>query len=318
MLNKKKFAKKKIKNLKIKINRILNKIILFFRKKHRKLTYILITLILLFSISPIILSKTFLSQENKISEVKFTPEDVQKFDDEELRKELKTKLIWQNIFIVKYLKTRSLLKDIQKKYNIVKDIKIISSKDKRNEVRVKMEFQDLSLLFNDGTRNIWVVEDSFYILNKDTTFLSGNKKIYLPSYVQEMTFFTWFFYKIPEKKLKMQFQEITNFFSEDTIQKIKYIPWWTRTILELKSANLTTGEQRKLKNLAENDIWFGKKIFFNNTKDISKQLNLYLLTKQEIEKWNMPNVKFDQIKEIDLWGLDYVVICIDEWGCLKR
>lgn len=317
MLNKKKFVRKKIKNIKIKINRITNKIISFFRQKHRKLTYVLITLILLIIISPLILSKTFFSNENKISKVNFLPENIEKFDDAGLYKKIEKEIMWKNIFLMKYLNSKSLLKNIQSDYNIVKDIKLNSDKEKRNNITVEIQFKDLSFLFNDGARNIWVLDDKFYILTKNTTFLSGSIKIYLPNYTQEIDEFTGFFYKIPEKKLKMQIKEIKDFFGEDNIAKIKYIPWWTRTLIELKEDSISTWEQKKLKNLAENDLWFGKKIFFNNSKDISKQLNLYLLTKQEIEK-SIPNTKFNQIEEIDLWWLDYVIICIDQWGCLKK
>ncbi len=318
MLNQKKFVRRKVKNFKIKIQKFFQRILHFLRQKHRKWTYIIITVLLLIIISPIILSKTFFSEENKIAKVSFLADNIAKFDDPGLYKDIKQGILGKNIFVVKYLWTKSLLKEVQSKYNIVKDIKVISEKDKRNQVTAEIEFNDLSFLFNDWSRNIWVLDGKFYILMRDTTFLSGNSKIYLPSYVQNLESFTWFFYKIPENILKDQIQEIKNFFDPNTIEKIKYIPGATRTVLELKESNISTWEQRKLKRLTENDIWFGKKIFFNNSKDISKQLNLYLLTKQELEKWDIQNIKFDQIKEIDVWWLDYVIICVDTWWCLRR
>ena len=252
------------------------KFINFFKKKYIWIFsfFLVLTIFLGFYF---LLQSTIFAKENKIKEINFSKKSVKQYDNPYLYKKLKNTLSWKNIFFVKYFKKENLLKSIKKDFPLVEYFKIY--KNSSNNIAIDILYKQPSLIF-DNWKNIFIsYKENFYSISTWDQIISGKNSISLPSYTQSINSFSGFFHKISEKKLKFQISKIKEIIWKDNIKSIKYLPWWIKTIVNLKN----------------------KVIYFSNNKDISEQLKKYVILKRNYSK-------FKDIKEIDLGSTKNVII----------
>lgn len=270
-------SKKKKKNTSKKILKKKIRYFLHNFKKKKKL-YISITVVVLITlIIYITLQQTIFSEKYDIQEINYSKESVEKYDNPYLYKEIKEKIKDKNFYIFTFFQKNKFLKKLQKKYPILKDIQLHFKNTQR--VVVTTNFCQPNLVFFNWENLKWSLKENFVELSSWSLLLSGKQEIYLPDYTKKIKNRSWFFYKISENKLSNQIKQIKNFFWE-SIDKIHYLPGWSKTIVSTKK---------------------GKKIYINNLKNIIKQFQKYSILKEKYKN-------FQNLEKIDLWSNKSIII----------
>lgn len=264
-----------------KFKAILNKKLKYlkiFIKKNSKLTYIFIWILLFFISIWIFLDKTFLSLKHNLKIIDFAQQSIDAYDEPKLYKQIKKDLVWKNYFILKLFEMKDIIENLKKDYPIIDDISLV--KVTTNHIMVNIKFIDPNIIFYDKSRILWSKDEFFFEIYTWSSLLKWRKMIDIPTHTNKYDDMDWFYYMVPEKKLKLQFDEVISFLWINNIVNIEYLPWWSKTIITLNK-------------------W--QKIFFDNIKPITDQLNKYYII-----SLNYP--EFDKLKEIDLWSSNDIII----------
>lgn len=242
---------------------------------------IIITIITLLIIGlNYVVNKTIFLPKYNITQVNFSEKTLEVDNNPYLFKDIKQYLIGKNYFIVSKFKKGSIESEIKEKYKTVKNLDIFFVSD--NNIWVDITFSKPNIIFQSnigylGSKN-WVLYEIF----SWSILLSWAEFIHLPEYFnyKNESELEWFFYLTKEKDLTFQIAEIKDFIGKDKIEKITYLPWWWKTILNLVNK---------------------KNIYFDNTKSITDQIDkLVSLQKNYTE--------YETITEIDLWSMDNIII----------
>lgn len=271
-------SKKKSKNIEFNIwlKRTSKKFFWFLKKRIKAVSIILILIFLWVSFS-FIVNNTVLSDVNIIKVIKFNNENLKKVDDPLLYNDIMTHLKNKNFFMVNYLWIWNFKQEIKNSYEVIEDIKLYKTQD--NTVYVDIKFYKPSLIFNNTMKKIWVYRWHFFDISTGSSFLTWEIIIDLPDYTKDWVF-TWFFFKINENTLKFQVDQIVKTFWKKYIKNVFYIPWAWKIIVTLSDE---------------------KKIYFDGSKNVWEQLNKFLMFQNSY-------LKFNDLKEIDLWSIDDVIV----------
>lgn len=262
--------------LKIIAKKYWKKIFLFL-KKHSKKVYIVLWILFVFVVFKILIDLTVFSNINHIRKVTFNKESVKIIDDEFLYSDITDVLKWQNYFTMKYWKFSKSVAKIKSEYKLVDSILLYKSNP--NEAYVDVIFHKPSLIFDNWKKNIWVYNWYFFDVSTWSNLLTWHLIIKLPEYTQS-GLFSWFFYKISEKTLTFQFNQIEKTYGKKYIKSVEYIPGWWKSILTLID-------------------W--KIIYFDHNKNISEQLNKFLLLQKNYSL-------FQTLREVDLWSQTDLIV----------
>lgn len=249
-------------------------------KKIRNILIIVTIFTLLIIWINYVLNKTIFLPKYYINQVNFSENTLAIDNNPYLFKDIKQSLIGKNYFFVSKFKKSSIESSIKEKYNTVKKMDIFFVSD--NNIWVDIDFYKPSLIFQSnlgylGSKN-WVL----YEIYSWSLLLSWVEFINLPEYFdyKNESELEWFFYLTKEKDLAFQMAEIKDFIGKDKIEKITYLPWWWKTILNLVNK---------------------KNIYFDNTKSISEQIEKLVSLQKNYSD-------YEKIVEIDLWSMDNIII----------
>lgn len=282
--NKKKSSNRKIINIK-KIKRKnrtkskeLRKI---FKKievlKQKKIIWLIIWAILLIIWINILIQKTVYKAENLINEISFTKKNMEEYDNPYLYRDIQEELEWKNYYHYKLFKLKDFEEQLKEKYFVIKELKI--QKTKNLKYLIDISFIKPDIILQDWVRNIWMIDWNFFDIYEWNNIWSWVNSILIPEYTQSLKTLDWFFNKINKEEFLLQINTI-NIFFEWNINSIKYLPGWSKTLVNTLD---------------------GKKIYFNNIKPLSEQLEkLYIYQSDK----NL----YEKYKEIDLGSLDEVIV----------
>ncbi len=232
-----------------------------------------IFLILIFvTILSVILKYTFFNPNYQIQQVTFNKKNFSLYYNQDLYDQIVKYFSWKNIYIAN-LKKWNILEQIQSKYPIVKNIKLIRDKQKQ-KVIIDITFNYPKIIFKtEDWLILWSLNNKLFELNSKSLLITWTI-IFLPEYITSNQSFSGFYFKIDENKLHYQFKQLINYFGNQ-IDKIIYLPWWGKIITKLKN---------------------GKEIYFDSYKDILLQINKLeqkkdILTNPNIEKIDVGSLK---------------------------
>ncbi len=279
MIRKKWFGHKtsKKKHLKIKFHKFKK----FFCKNKYKASILLTITIILVSVW-LVVSQTFLSEDNIIRSVEFHPDNADISQDLKLYQSLREQLQGQNIFDIQYRKLPELTSQISQAHPLIKDIAL--TRLENNQIVLIFEPNYPEIVISDWEWYFAGISNQLIPIPDDTSLLSWAKIIDIPTEYQELNDLDGFFYRISSEHLAFQIWHIKNFFEWDdiyfsdqpkaTIKNIKYLPWGSKTLVETKD----------------------KKIRFDNTHSIIDQLKKYhLLTTNKDQHEKLQNINISQI-----------------------
>lgn len=249
-------------------------------KKNRNIIIIITIITLLIIWINYVLNKTIFLPKYHITKVNFSEDTLAVDNNPYLFKDIKQNLIGKNYFIVSKFKKKTIELEIKDKYKTVKNIDIFFVTD--NNIWVDISFHKPNIIFQSELGYLWSKNWMLFEIFSWSTYLSWAEIIHLPEYFnyKNETELEWFFYLTKEKDLTFQIAEIKDFIGKDKIEKITYLPWWWKTILNLVNK---------------------KNIYFDNTKSISEQIEKLVSLQKNYSE-------YETIKEIDLWSMDNIII----------
>ena len=246
-------------------------------KKHRRFIGISSFIVLLFIWFFFLLNFTLFNDKYEIVDVSFDKANINDYYNIDLYTDIRDAVLWQNFFTLNYLNKSEIINDLQSSYKILEDFSI--SYTWPNSILISLDFEKPNFVFYNWKSYFASYNENIFEIWTWSSLLSWTNKINIPSYTNNLDDFYWFYYKISESELLFQLSEIMDFLWKDNILNIEYLPWWTRSIIELD--------------------WI--QLYFNNEKDISWQLRRYEVFKDNYED-------FEKLDYIDLWSWEDLII----------
>lgn len=268
--------KKLFKRKKIYIKKLYKN---FYKKikKNRLKISIIFFLVISFIASILVIRFTIFHQDYTILSINYNEEDFSDYSDLTLYTWMPDLISNKNYFKSKYIDYSSIIDEIRKDHPIVRSFDM--SMVWVNTVYIDFDFYDPDFVFYNWDYNAYYW-DSIFELWTWSKLLSWANIVNLPDYHSDLDSFNGIFYKVSAELFTFQTNEIFNFFWEDNIDEIKYIPWASRLIV-FKSS------------------WL--EINFNLLESVADQLERYYLV-------NNSYPDYSSIKEIDLWSSNDIII----------
>ncbi len=225
-----------------------------------------------------VLNYTIFHPNYTIQEISFNQEDLQNYPYFSLFNSLQWKLLGQNYFSSKYINRNWLVADLQKQHPIIKDI-FLSIKWNWL-VSIDIDFFEPQFVFESDKKRIWYYWWESFEITSWSKLWTWNNPIYLPDHVASLESLKWMFFEVPPNMLSFQINEIKDIIWTWNIKKIKYIPWWWRIQITTNKWNM---------------------IYFNNTEEITWQLQKYHLLKE-----NYPDYK--NFSSVDISSGESIIV----------
>lgn len=249
----------------------------------RKAIFWIVTLaVVIWIVWYITLQYTFLSASHKINSLSYSQETMRQYNNPYIFKDIDTAFIWKNFYVAKYIQYGELLSEIQQKYPIVASLDLDTA---QNGFVMNINFIQPHIVFQQWIREVWIYNGYEFDIFSGSDIASGIVKIKLPEFTSWYQDLSGIFYKVSEERLVFQMEKLHEFFGTENLKSITYIPWWEKTIISLQD---------------------NKEVVIANDKEISKQLEKYLMLKEHYQsQWAL-------IKQIDLWSLEDIFIVSNE------
>lgn len=201
---------------------------------------------------------------NIVSEVVFTDEDLQSYNDPTIYKSIRQKFLWENIILLKMYRLGSVVENVKASYPFIKDI--VVSKAWPGKISLSINFFTADLLFQNKEISIAYTNKTLFPVQDSDTILSGAVTVHLPDY------FWWDTIKsnikdylslmIPEK-LKEDFTIIQN---NVPIENNIYLPGAQKSIIISGNKKLTFDHKRSIETqiqyLQKLQSWIDKNMYY--------------------------------------------------------
>ncbi len=230
-----------------------------------------------------LLQNTLFSYENTIQNVSFSAASKEQYDDPFMYEFMRQNLLYQNYFWYKLSSKKSIVSTIQQIYPLIKDIKTLRMENGSLDVEVEF-YAPLLLIRNNDKQRIVHNDTTFYEVNSGNTITQWILPLYLPQYLSWSTTLSGMFFPISSQQLAQDLSLIYENIAD--IEKVVYLAWWEKMAILLQ---------------------WGKRIFVSNTKDILTQIDKLRIIQEDglrSTSW----LTLDDIYQLDLWSLEYVII----------
>lgn len=246
--------------------------------------FVLFSIIIIFVLLLCIffLQKTFFSDENTIQNISFSSESFATYNDPYVYVDFKNMLQWMNYYYFSIRWKNSVVSAMQEKYPFIDTIDVVSMHGGVIKIHVSFAVPDLVMQNNSHTRGVY--NDVVFPIFSWNTIGSGERVLYLASYLTGTYTLSGLFFPLSTQLIADQFHTIWNTLPD--IEKIVYIAWGEKMAILLNS-------------------W--KRLFVNNRKDIVQQLAKFSIFQEHaasLGTW----LSYDDIGQIDLGSLDYIII----------
>jgi hypothetical protein len=265
---------KKEKTIQDVNNKFRRKIKLIYPKFNISVKWVRIIFIVIIFIYWIffIIKNTLLKPENYIKNIYYGKYSVEMYDNPYLYQKIWNIIRDENIYTVSKIKRRSILKQINQEFVMVKDISIVQPE--KFWASVQLEFYEPEIVIKLWEKKFWIIWDESFEIYSWNLIWQDVFFVELPQYASWIDSLHGLFYEIPQDQFISHMHQIADFFQ--VYDRIVYLPWSSMTAVFLP---------------------WNKRIYINNQNSLVDQFKNYE-DLQSYYEW------FSDLRIIDLWSLN--------------